>query len=159
MGSGSSVLASGPQETFAIIKPDAVAAGKAEEILAIIAENGKGQQPGRSRTDLCSSNLLVAADSLVSFPRFHLGFEIAQQQTVTLTKEKAESFYKEHEGKPFFETLTQFMSSGPAVILVLRRDDAIAKWRQLLGPTNTEKARQEAPDRFRNAVKALPSWS
>ena len=64
-----------------------------------------------------------------------------------LPRERAEAFYGEHAGKPFFGGLVDFMTSGPCVALVLARHDAIKGWRALMGPTNTLKAREEAPDR------------
>ena len=58
-------------------------------------------------------------------------------------------FYAEHEGKPFFEKLTQFMSSGPVVALALSRQGAIAGWRELMGPTNSHTARETVPSCLR----------
>lgn len=59
-----------------------------------------------------------------------------------MTPEQTGDFYAEHKGKPFFPTLVEFMSSGPALALVLARVEAIAAWRELLGPTNTQKAKE-----------------
>lgn len=58
----------------------------------------------------------------------------------TLTREKAEAFYAEHLGKPFFEGLIAFMTSGPCVAIALRGDHAIARVRDIMGNTNPEKA-------------------
>jgi len=66
-----------------------------------------------------------------------------------LTQERVSEFYAEHEGKPFFEKLTQFMSSGPVVALALSRQGAIAGWRELMGPTNSHTARDTAPSSLR----------
>lgn len=57
-----------------------------------------------------------------------------------LSPEKARAFYQEHEGKPFFNDLIQFMSSGPIVAVVLSGDDAVTKNRNLMGPTDPAKA-------------------
>jgi nucleoside-diphosphate kinase len=68
------------------------------------------------------------------------GFRIRAMRLVRLTPQQAEGFYAVHRGKGFFEGLTAFMSSGPAVALVLEADGAIRKWRDLMGATNPEKA-------------------
>ena len=57
-----------------------------------------------------------------------------------LTKKEAEGFYAVHRGKPFFEELTEFMSSGPCIPLVLEKDNAVADWRKVIGATNPEEA-------------------
>jgi nucleoside-diphosphate kinase len=68
------------------------------------------------------------------------GFGIRAMRLARLTKREAEGFYAVHRDKPFFGSLTDFMSSGPAVLLVLEAPDAIAKWRALMGPTDPGKA-------------------
>ena len=68
------------------------------------------------------------------------GFGIKALRLVRLTKAEAEGFYAVHAGKPFFPSLTAFMSSGPAVVMVLEAPDAIRKWRDLMGPTDPAKA-------------------
>jgi nucleoside-diphosphate kinase len=68
------------------------------------------------------------------------GFRITAMRLVRLTKAEAEGFYAVHRGKPFFGSLTTFMSSGPAVVMVLDREDAIARWRQVMGATDPAKA-------------------
>lgn len=78
-----------------------------------------------------------------------LGFIIVAQKKETLTREKAMEFYKEHEGKPFFETLVTFMTSGPVVALALEKLDCIREWRIAAGPTNTFRAREVAPGSLR----------
>ncbi len=77
------------------------------------------------------------------------GFHIAQVRSTTLTRQQANAFYAEHAGKPFFDTLTSFMSSGPIVALQLIADNAITKWRALIGPTNSDTARAQAPGSIR----------
>jgi nucleoside-diphosphate kinase len=95
------------ERTFAIIKPDAVAAGHAGKILdRIIAE----------------------------------GFTVLDMRMVRLTKAEAEGFYHVHRQRPFFPSLTDFMSSGPAVVLALQAPDAIKRWRDVMGPTDPAKA-------------------
>jgi nucleoside-diphosphate kinase len=95
------------ERTFAIVKPDAVAAGHTGAILQRIEQNG---------------------------------FQIRAMRLVHLTKKQAEGFYAVHRDKPFFSGLTDFMSSGPAVLMALEAPGAIAKWRALMGATNPEKA-------------------
>ncbi|KAF6018398.1 NME5 [Bugula neritina] len=68
---------------------------------------------------------------------------------VQLTPEQASDFYAEHYGKLFFPSLVAYISSGPIIALALAREKAIAHWRDLIGPTNTLKARQTHPDCLR----------
>ncbi|XP_013390058.1 nucleoside diphosphate kinase homolog 5 [Lingula anatina] len=77
------------------------------------------------------------------------GFCILQKRRVHLTPEQASDFYAEHYGKLFFPSLVAYMSSGPIIVLVLSRDNAISYWRELVGPTNTLKARETHPDSLR----------
>jgi len=79
----------------------------------------------------------------------HDGFRISQLRTFQLTLGDAEEFYAEHRGKPFYGGLTDFMSSGTIVAMELVADGAIAKWRRLIGPTNTFTAQKEAPGSLR----------
>jgi len=93
--------------TFAIIKPDAVRARVAGQIIQRIEDEG---------------------------------FQIRAMRLVNLTKREAEGFYAVHRERPFFPSLTTFMSSGPAVVLALEAPDAIKKWRTLMGATDPGKA-------------------
>ena len=68
------------------------------------------------------------------------GFQIRAMRRVKLSKEEAEGFYAVHRARPFFTSLTEFMSSGPAVVLVLEAADAIKRWRSLMGATDPAKA-------------------
>jgi nucleoside-diphosphate kinase len=95
------------ERTFAIIKPDAVAAGFTGRILQRIEAEG---------------------------------FQIRAMRMVKLSKAEAEGFYAVHRERPFFASLTSFMSSGPAVVLALDAPDAIKKWRTLMGATDPAKA-------------------
>ena len=72
---------------------------------------------------------------------------ISQKRRVHLTPEQTSDFYAEHYGKMFFPSLVAYMSSGPIIAMVLARESAIACWRELCGPTNTNKARETHPDR------------
>ena len=95
------------ERTFAIIKPDAVAARFTGRILQRIEAEG---------------------------------FQIRAMRMVNLSKAQAEGFYAVHRERPFFPSLTAFMSSGPAVVLALEAPDAIKKWRTLMGATDPAKA-------------------
>jgi nucleoside-diphosphate kinase len=68
------------------------------------------------------------------------GFRIRALRMQHLTKRQAEGFYAVHRERPFFASLTEFMSSGPAVIMTLEAPDAIRKWRALMGATDPAKA-------------------
>jgi nucleoside-diphosphate kinase len=68
------------------------------------------------------------------------GFQIIEMRMVRLTKDGARGFYAVHKGKHFFEGLTDFMSSGEIVVMVLERENAIAHWRQVMGETDPARA-------------------
>ncbi|MDY0290817.1 MAG: nucleoside-diphosphate kinase [Desulfuromonadaceae bacterium] len=95
------------EKTFAIIKPDAFAAGYAGKILdRIYAE----------------------------------GFKVLGLKKIYLSKVEAEGFYYVHKERPFFGELTDFMSSGPCIVMALEAENAIMKWRDLMGATNPAEA-------------------
>jgi len=85
-------------------------------------------------------------------------FKIKAMKMLRLSKSKAQGFYAVHKDKPFFEPLTKFMTSGPVVVLVLARDEAILKWRALMGATDPREAgegtlrKEFAADKEKNAV-------
>jgi nucleoside-diphosphate kinase len=91
------------EQTFAIIKPDAVAAGNTGKIIDMIEANG---------------------------------FTIKNLKKVTLSRAQAEGFYHVHAARPFFGELVAFMTSGPCVVMILEKENAILGWRDLMGPTN-----------------------
>ncbi|HOK25058.1 MAG TPA: nucleoside-diphosphate kinase [Bacteroidales bacterium] len=68
------------------------------------------------------------------------GFEIIALKMVKLTKQQAESFYEVHREKVFFESLVEFMSSGPVVAMILRHRNAVDEFRKLIGNTDPAKA-------------------
>lgn len=68
------------------------------------------------------------------------GFTIVGLKKLYLSKVEAEGFYDVHRGKPFFGELTEFMASGPCITMVLEADNAIQKWRDLMGATNPAQA-------------------
>jgi nucleoside-diphosphate kinase len=95
------------QKTFAIIKPDAVAAGNAGNVLALIEKSG---------------------------------FKVLAMRMQRLSRAEAEGFYAVHKDRPFFGELVEFMTEGPVVLLALEREDAVAKWREVMGATDPAKA-------------------
>ena len=68
------------------------------------------------------------------------GFTIRAMRLVNLSQKEAEGFYAVHRERPFFASLTQFMASGPAIVMALEAPDAIKKWRTLMGATDPGKA-------------------
>jgi nucleoside-diphosphate kinase len=113
------------ERTFAIIKPDAVAAGHIGGILTKISESG---------------------------------FTVRGLKMVRLSQAQAEGFYAVHRERPFYSSLVTFMTEGPVVVMVLERENAIAKWREVMGATNPANAaegtirKQYAESIERNAV-------
>lgn len=70
----------------------------------------------------------------------HAGFNILSMKMLEITKQRAEGFYAVHASRPFFDSLTTFMSSGPIVVLALEKENAIADLRKLMGATDPAKA-------------------
>jgi nucleoside-diphosphate kinase len=68
------------------------------------------------------------------------GFEIAAMRMVKMTLSQAESFYSIHKGKPFFDSLIEFMTSGPVVVMILNHENAVDQFRKLIGATDPAKA-------------------
>ena len=68
------------------------------------------------------------------------GFEITAMRMVKLTTQQAESFYSVHKGKPFFEGLIEFITSGPVFVMILRHENAVDEFRKLIGATDPNKA-------------------
>lgn len=68
------------------------------------------------------------------------GLKIVAQKMINMSKEQAEGFYAEHKERPFFDSLVSYMTSGPVVIQALKGDDAIAKYRSVMGATNPANA-------------------
>ncbi len=86
------------------------------------------------------------------------GFKIVAMKMVHMSKKEAEGFYAVHKERPFFESVTRFMSSGPSVVMVLEADNVIARNRELMGATNYKEAaegtirREFATDIEKNVV-------
>ena len=79
------------------------------------------------------------------------GLHIVQMKTMKMDMAFAEKFYAEHVGKPFFPDLAGYMTSGTIVAMELAGPNAVAKWREIIGPTKKEVAVAQAP----NSLRAL----
>ena len=88
------------------------------------------------KPDATARNLTGAINAMIE----HAGLRIIAQKRVRITREQAETFYGVHRARPFFGELVEFMISEPVVVQVLEADGAIAKWRTLMGPTDSTKA-------------------
>jgi nucleoside-diphosphate kinase len=75
------------------------------------------------------------------------GFELLGMKKLHLTKEQAEAFYEVHKDRPFFDELVEFMISGPVVVMVISKENAIPEWRNLMGDTDSQNAK---PGTIRN---------
>jgi len=70
----------------------------------------------------------------------NVGFKILGAKLIRMTLAQAEGFYAVHTGKPFYLELTEFMSSGQSMVLVLGKENAVTFWREIIGDTNPKKA-------------------
>jgi len=70
------------------------------------------------------------------------GFEILNEKKIKISKEEAEKFYIVHETKPFYEDLCNYLSSGPIVVMILSKENAVLANRELMGATNPENAKE-----------------
>jgi nucleoside-diphosphate kinase len=88
------------------------------------------------KPDATERNLTGAINALIE----NAGLRIVGQKRVRITKAQAERFYGVHKDRPFFGELVQFMTSGPVVVQVLEGENAIAKYREVMGATDPSKA-------------------
>jgi nucleoside-diphosphate kinase len=88
------------------------------------------------KPDATARNLTGAINALIE----QSGLRIAAQRRVRITREQAETFYAVHRARPFFGELVDFMISGPVVVQVLESENAIAKYRDIMGATDPSKA-------------------
>ena len=70
------------------------------------------------------------------------GFEITSEKKIRISKEESEKFYIVHQTKPFYDDLCNYLSSGPIVVMILSKENAILANRELMGATNTEDAKE-----------------
>jgi nucleoside-diphosphate kinase len=86
------------------------------------------------------------------------GLKIKAMKLIQMTKPQAEGFYAVHKERPFFSSLTEFMTSGPVVVMILEGENAISRWREMMGATNYKEAaegtirREFATDIEKNVV-------
>lgn len=91
------------------------------------------------------------------------GYRFCAIKTLKLDKHEAESFYQEHKGKPFFDDLTDFMSSGPITAAILEKENAVKDFRFLIGATDPNQAQEGtirkmfATDKTHNAIHGSDS--
>jgi nucleoside-diphosphate kinase len=88
------------------------------------------------KPDATERNITGAVNAIIE----KAGLRIVAQKRVRITKEQAEQFYSVHKERPFFGELVQFMTSGPVVVQVLEGENAIAKYREVMGATDPVKA-------------------
>ena len=88
------------------------------------------------KPDACSRN--IAGKILARIEE--KGFRVIAMKKIAMTRKQAEGFYAVHRGKPFFDSLTDYMSSGPCIVMVLEKENAITAWRALMGATNPANA-------------------
>jgi len=88
------------------------------------------------KPDATERNLTGAINAIIE----KAGLRIVAQKRVRITKEQAQQFYSVHKERPFFGELVEFMTSGPVVVQVLEGDNAIAKYREVMGATDPAKA-------------------
>jgi len=88
------------------------------------------------KPDATGRNLTGAINSIIE----NAGLRIVAQKRVRISREEAEKFYAVHRERPFFRELVDFMISGPVVVQVLEGDNAIAKYREVMGATDPAKA-------------------
>ena len=88
------------------------------------------------KPDATERNLTGAINALIE----RSGLRIIAQRRLRMTREQAETFYAVHRERPFFRELVEFMTSGPVVVQVLEGENAIAKYREVMGATDPAKA-------------------
>ena len=88
------------------------------------------------KPDATRRNLTGAINAVIE----KAGLRIVAQKRVKMTREHAETFYAVHKERPFFGELVEFMTSGPVVVQVLEGEDAVAKYREVMGATNPANA-------------------
>jgi nucleoside diphosphate kinase len=110
----------GAVTTCALIKPDVLAASGGKQAVDDILELVKSE-----------------------------GFEVCSKKQLRLSRDQASSFYAEHKHRSFFKTLIALMTSGPCIVLALRKPNAIVEWRRLCGPTSVSVAKLTQPESLR----------
>ena len=94
------------------------------------------------KPDACARNLTGAVNAVIE----DAGLKIIAQKRIRMSQEQAEGFYGVHRERPFFKDLVKFMTSGPVVVQVLEGENAVARYREIMGATNPYNA---APNSIR----------
>jgi nucleoside diphosphate kinase len=162
------------EKTLALVKPDAFQAGHESSIRQVRSVPGCGEtkQDGCSRHAVivrafeirgrwlatarrrtppkraCSEHASDTEYAIVQIIELE-GLTILEKRSVVLTEEFVRQFYAEHKGKAFYQNLKSFMTSGPTCAMMLGGNQAVARWREMMGPTDTGKAKAEAPTSLR----------
>lgn len=111
------------------------------------------------KPDATARNLTGAINTLIE----KAGLRIIAQKRMRWSVEQAQAFYAEHKGRPFFDELCAFMTSAPIVVQVLEGEDAVAKYRKIMGATDPEEAKKGtirkrfAQSKARNSVHGSDS--
>uniref|UniRef100_A0A8C9VEW7 Nucleoside diphosphate kinase homolog 7 n=1 Tax=Scleropages formosus TaxID=113540 RepID=A0A8C9VEW7_SCLFO len=109
--------------------------------------NKLGSKTERTLGVIKPDALLKVGDIIQSI--YDANLTITKAKMVTLSWKQAADFYTEHQSKPFFNNLMQFVTSGPLIAMELMGEEAVSVWRKLLGPTDSDAARKEAPESLR----------
>ena len=88
------------------------------------------------KPDATERNLTGAVNALIE----RAGLRIVAQKRIRMTRDQAETFYAVHKARPFFGELVEFMTSGPVVVQVLEGDNAVTRYREVMGATNPAQA-------------------
>ncbi len=111
------------------------------------------------KPDATQRNLTGAINAVIE----KAGLRIVAQKRIRMTRQQAEAFYAVHKERPFFGELVEFMTSGPVVVQVLEGDNAVARYREVMGATNPAQAAEGtirklyAENKGRNAVHGSDS--
>ena len=107
------------------------------------------------KPDATARNLTGAINAVIE----KAGLRIVAQKRVHWTKAQAQAFYAEHKARPFFGELVTFMTSGPIVLQVLEGDNAIAKYRDVMGATDPKEAKDGTSQAVRGVEgRELVAW-
>ncbi|GMI86049.1 hypothetical protein like AT1G17410 [Hibiscus trionum] len=117
-------------------------------VFRFCSSNGSGEKErtlGMIKPDGISGNYTDRIKQVI----LESGFEISKEMVIQLDEENAAEFYAEHSSRSFFTNLIRYMTSGPVLVMVLEKEDAVARWRDLIGPTDAGKAKISHPHSIR----------
>lgn len=90
------------------------------------------------KPDATSRNITGKINSMIE----NAGLKIVAQKMIRMSKEQAQNFYIQHQDRPFYDNLVEFMTSAPVIVQILEGEDAIAKYRKIMGATNPDIAEE-----------------